>query len=69
MIDYDFSLLSHTEFESLSREILRKRDKLDFSTFAEGRDGGIDIRVSLPKAAPIIAQAKDISSLGSYRTH
>lgn len=58
MIDYDFSLLSHTEFESLSREILRKRDKLDFSTFAEGRDGGIDIRVSLPKAAPIIAQAK-----------
>lgn len=60
MKNYDFrNLLSAYEFECLTRDILRKRDGLEWENFAEGRDGGIDLRCSFPKGnGKIIAQAK-----------
>lgn len=58
MRDYDFSILSSFEFECFVRDILRKRDKIDYSNFAEGRDGGIDLRASYAKGKTIIVQAK-----------
>lgn len=58
MKNYDFRILSPFEFECLSRDLLCKRDKLDFSNFAEGRDGGIDLRASMAAGDTVIAQAK-----------
>lgn len=58
MRNYDFSILSPFEFENITRDILRKRDSIDYGTFAEGPDGGIDIRASLAENGKIIAQAK-----------
>lgn len=60
MKNYDFrNQLSAFEFECLTRDILRKRDGLDWENFAEGRDGGIDLRCSVSKGnRQFIAQAK-----------
>ena len=39
-------------------DILRRRDGLDYSSFAGGRDGGIDLRASTVKGEKVIVQAK-----------
>ena len=62
MKNYDFRILSPFEFECLSRDLLCKRDNLDFSNFAEGRDGGIDLRASMAANNTVIAQAKRYKS-------
>ena len=47
MYNYDFrNLLSPDEFELFSRDILSKKLKLDLKTFADGADGGVDIKYS-----------------------
>lgn len=68
MKNYDFGILSPFEFECLSRDLLRKRDGLDYSNFAEGRDGGIDLRASLAQGGTVIAQAKRYKSYSQLKS-
>mgnify|MGYP003495567787 CR=1 FL=1 len=58
MKSYDFGILSPFEFECFVRDILCERDSIDYSSFAEGRDGGIDLRASYGEGKKIIVQAK-----------
>lgn len=67
MRNYDFGILSPYEFECLSRDLLSKRDGLDYSNFAEGRDGGIDLRASLANGRTIIVQAKRYKSYSQLK--
>lgn len=46
MPDYDFSQLSHYEFEGLARDLLQKEWGVTLETFSRGRDQGIDLRYS-----------------------
>ena len=58
MKSYDFGILSPFEFECFVRDILCERDSIDYSSFAEGRDCGIDLRASYGEGKKIIVQAK-----------
>lgn len=58
MKNYDFKILSPYEFECFVRDILRKRDDIDYSNFAEGKDGGVDLRASYGKGKKVVVQAK-----------
>lgn len=68
MRNYDFVILSSYEFECLSRDLLRERDGLDYSNFAEGRDGGIDLRASLANGRTVIVQAKRYKTYSSLKS-
>lgn len=41
---YDFSSLSHSEFEDLARDLVGREIELRFEAFPEGRDEGMDGR-------------------------
>lgn len=58
MKNYDFGILSPFEFECFVRDILIERDGIEYSNFAEGRDGGVDLRASYGNGKKIIVQAK-----------
>ena len=59
MINYDFrNLLSSFEFECFSRDLINAHEGLDLMSFAEGRDGGIDLRYTNDKGKSVIVQAK-----------
>lgn len=59
MTNYDFrNLLSTFEFECLSRDLINAHEGLDLANFAEGRDGGIDLRYTRSKENTVIVQAK-----------
>lgn len=59
MLNYDFrNLLSAFEFECFSRDLINVHWDLDLASFAEGRDGGIDLRCTSNKGKTIIVQAK-----------
>lgn len=59
MLNYNYhDLLSPYEFECFSRDLLNAHEGLDLSSFAEGRDGGIDLRYSNNKGSNVIVQAK-----------
>lgn len=58
MRNYDFSILSPYEFESFVRDILSKREELDFNNYPEGRDSGIDLRSTTPEGQVVIVQVK-----------
>ena len=59
MINYDFrNLLSSFEFECFSRDLINAHEGLDLANFAEGRDGGIDLRYTQSKRNAVIVQAK-----------
>lgn len=59
MANYDFrNLLSAFEFECFSRDLINAHEGLDLASFAEGRDGGIDLRYTHGKDKKIIVQAK-----------
>ena len=50
MINYDFrNLLSSFEFECFSRDLINAHEGLDLMSFAEGRDGGVDLRYTNDK--------------------
>jgi hypothetical protein len=55
--DYDFRGLSPIDFEALIRDLLNAETGRVFTTFAVGRDGGIDCR-SVLGADVIVAQCK-----------
>lgn len=59
MLNYDFhNLLSAFEFECFSRDLINAHEGLDLANFAEGRDGGIDLRYTQSKGNTVIVQAK-----------
>lgn len=59
MLSYDFrDLLSSFEFECFARDLINAQEKLDLANFAEGRDGGVDLRCSYGKGKTVIVQAK-----------
>ena len=59
MLNYDFrNLLSAYEFECFCRDLINKHEGLDLANFAEGRDGGIDLRYTHGKGGTVIVQAK-----------
>ena len=59
MLNYDFrNLLSAFEFECFTRDLLNAHEGLDLGSFAEGRDGGIDLRYTCDDGETIIVQAK-----------
>ena len=59
MSNYNFrDLLSSYEFECFSRDLINAHEGLDLANFAEGRDGGIDLRYTSNRGKTIIVQAK-----------
>lgn len=64
MPDYDFKLLSHYDFELLTRDLLQKERKITLESFKSGRDGGIDLRHSVDKNNTLIVQCKHYASSG-----
>lgn len=59
MSNYDFrNLLSAFEFECFARDLINAHEGLDLANFAEGRDGGVDLRYSYDKGKTVIVQAK-----------
>ena len=66
MPNYDFLILNHNEFECLTRDLLQKKEGCFVESFAEGRDGGIDLRFAPifgSKAIVQVKRYKDLSSL------
>lgn len=59
MLNYDFhNLLSAFEFECFSRDLINAHEGLGLANFAEGKDGGIDLRYSQGGGRSVIVQAK-----------
>ena len=44
MNNYDFLILSASEFERLTRDLLQKHLECHMESFTQGRDGGVDLR-------------------------
>lgn len=65
MIDYDFQILQHNEFECLSRDLIQKKEKVFVESFTIGRDDGIDLRFAKVKNSRTIVQAKRYKSLST----
>lgn len=64
-MSYDFSTLNDKEFEQLARDVLNEKLGLELQDFAEGRDGGIDLRSSSPfNNNQIVVQVKDYRKSG-----
>jgi hypothetical protein len=58
MTEYDFLILSPSEFECLSRDLLQKKLSVFIESFTSGRDNGIDLRFTTTKGKTTIIQAK-----------
>jgi hypothetical protein len=58
MTEYDFLILSPSEFECLSRDLLQKKLSVFIESFTSGRDEGIDLRYTIAKGKTAIIQAK-----------
>jgi len=64
MANYDFqSLLSPIDFEHLAKDLLSKDLKINLSSFAEGKDEGIDLRYSIDSKKSVIVQCKRVKSI------
>jgi hypothetical protein len=62
-MNYDFSNLSHSEFEDLARDLVGREIELRFEAFPEGPDGGIDGRHARADGS-IVMQAKHYQGSG-----
>ena len=71
MLNYDFqNLLSSFEFECFSRDILNAHEGLNLASFAEGRDGGIDLRYTYGRdSKTVIVQAKRYKEYGKLKSN
>ena len=58
MNNYDFLILSASEFERLTRDLLQKHLGCYIESFTSGRDGGIDLRYANVKDSANIIQCK-----------
>ena len=65
MPNYDFLILNHNEFECLTRDLLQKKEGCFVESFAEGRDGGIDLRFAPVNGNEAVVQVKRYKDLGS----
>lgn len=64
MTNYDFqTILSPLDFEYLVRDLISKELNLELTTFAEGKDSGIDLRYSKGEKENIIVQCKRIKNI------
>lgn len=69
MTNYDFrNLLSSFEFECFSRDLINAHEGLDLMSFAEGRDGGVDLRYTNDKGKTVIVQAKRYKTYGELKS-
>lgn len=69
MLNYDFhNLLSAFEFECFSRDLINAHEGLGLASFAEGRDGGIDLRYSQGGGRSVIVQAKRYKKYSDLKT-
>ena len=60
MLNYDYqSLLSSFEVECFSRDLLNAHEDLDLASFAEGRDGGEDLRYTYGKEGKTVIGSKE----------
>ncbi|MER6534021.1 hypothetical protein ABT215_09440 [Streptomyces sp900105755] len=64
--DYDFKELSPYDFEVLARDLLSRHEDIVYSTYAIGRDGGIDLRARTRNGLKI-AQCKHTPDAKSGR--
>jgi len=62
MNNYDLNILSHHEFELLTRDLLQKKFGLFIESFAAGKDYGIDLRFAHIKNRKSIVQCKRYTS-------
>jgi hypothetical protein len=58
MDSYDFSNLSHHEFELLTRDLLQKKFDIHIESFGIGKDKGIDLRFAFSSDKKSIVQCK-----------
>lgn len=64
MTNYDFqNILSPLDFEHLVRDLLSKELEIELTTFAEGKDSGIDLRYSKGEKENVIVQCKRVKTL------
>ena len=69
MLNYDFhNLLSAYEFECFSRDLINAHEKLNLGNFAEGRDGGVDLRCTFGDGKTVIVQAKRYMNYNELKT-
>ena len=62
-MNYDFSTLSHSDFEDLARDLIGRELGIRFEAFPEGPDDGMDGRHSAAEGT-IILQAKHYNRSG-----
>lgn len=60
MLRFSYDRLSPVDFEHLAADVLNQREGVIFERFAEGPDGGIDLRYQPPGRPMVIAQAKRV---------
>ena len=58
--NFNYSVLSDSEFEELCLDILNAKTNYNFRSYAKGRDGGVDLSASTIDGE-IIAQVKHYS--------
>lgn len=58
---FPYERLSPQDFEGLAADVLAHREGVTFERFAEGPDGGIDLRYAAPDRTVIIGQAKRVN--------
>lgn len=58
MLNYDFKILHSNEFEWFTRDLLQASEGLRIENFAEGPDGGIDLRYMYDTSKKCIIQCK-----------
>jgi len=64
MTNYDFqTILSPLDFEHLVRDLISKELNIELTTFAEGKDSGIDLRHSKGEKENIIVQCKRVKTI------
>ncbi|WP_299162056.1 restriction endonuclease [uncultured Tenacibaculum sp.] len=64
MTNYDFqTILSPLDFEYLVRDLLSKELNIELTSFAEGKDSGIDLRYANNKSRKTIVQCKRVKTI------
>ncbi|MFD4175167.1 nSTAND3 domain-containing NTPase [Streptomyces anulatus] len=61
--DYDFASLSPYDFEVFVRDLLSAQDRLVYSTYRVGADGGVDLKAATEKGW-VVVQCKHTPSAG-----
>ena len=65
MNNYDLQILSWTEFEDLTRDLLQCEFNIYIESFTMGKDGGIDLRFALTEDGKSIVQCKRMNDFNS----